>query len=295
MAADWIKMRVDLYRDPKVCVIADELFGSDSDLARYVDQNAQRAMTVTRNVTRNATVGALVAVWGVMRQRGSRQDNDLVCRGVSLRVIDDVSDLPGFGEAMASVGWVAETDNGIVFPEFFDEYNVDPKEQKASASAERQRRYRERNKRDSDVTGDVTRDVTVTHREEKRREEKKEQKKDAPDGATPSSSTKAKSTTLTAYLTHCEARDVAAIPEDDAVFAWAESVRLPAEYVGMAWRWFKAKYGPGGDRATKRYADWRAVFRNAVKDGWPKYWGIGQDGAYYLTTQGKQAQMAGAQ
>ena len=25
MAGDWIKMRTDLYRDPKVCAIADEL------------------------------------------------------------------------------------------------------------------------------------------------------------------------------------------------------------------------------------------------------------------------------
>lgn len=172
MAGDWIKMRTDLYRDPKVCVIADAMMSRDGELARYVSQMNQRDMTVTRNVTRNATVGALVTVWGVMRHRGKPFCGDLICRGVSISIIDDVADLPGFGAAMASVGWVVETDEGIVFPSFFAEYNVDPTEKKASASAERQRRYRESQKKKSDVTRDVTRDVTVTHREEKRREEK---------------------------------------------------------------------------------------------------------------------------
>lgn len=176
MAQDWIKMRVDLYRDPKVCVIADELMDREGSLSRYVNQNCQRDMTVTRNVTRNATVGALVTVWGVMRHRGKRRDNDLVCRGVRLAVIDDVCDLPGFGAAMAGGGWVVESEEGIVFPGFFDDYNVDPNEKKASSAAERQRRYRDRKAKECDANRDVTRDVTVTHREEKRREEKKEDK-----------------------------------------------------------------------------------------------------------------------
>lgn len=173
MAGDWIKMRVDLYRDPKVCVMADELLNADGDLARYVDQNTQSHMSVTRNVTRNATVGALVTVWGVMRHRGKRDGDDLVCRGASLMVLDDIADLPGFGAAMESVGWVEEKGNDIVFPSFFEEYNVDPQDKKNASSAERQRRYRENLKAKSNANsngnGDVTRDVTVTHREEKRR------------------------------------------------------------------------------------------------------------------------------
>jgi hypothetical protein len=72
---------------------------------------------------------------------------------------------------LASVGWVAETDEGLVFPRFFDDYNVDPTEKKAASAAERQRRYRERSKVKCDVNSDVTRDVTVTHRVEKSREE----------------------------------------------------------------------------------------------------------------------------
>lgn len=170
MAGDWIKMRSDLYRDPKVSVMADELLGNQGELARYVSQMNQRDMCVTRNVMRNATVGALTSTWGVMRQRGKRVDDDLACSGVALAVIDDIADLPGFGDAMASVGWVIETAEGLVFPRFFEEHNVDPAERSKATNADRQRRYRERKQAEE---SDVTRNVTVTPREEKNREEKK--------------------------------------------------------------------------------------------------------------------------
>jgi len=169
MAGDWIKMRTDLYRDPRVCTIADFLMSAESALSRYVSQNEQCDMAVTRNVMRNATVGALVAVWGVARQRGKRIDNDLVLRGVTTSILDDLADLSGFGAAMEAVGWVKQTDVYIVFPNFFEEYNVDPAEEKNVKNAERQRRYRE-NKRNA--TQGVTVTLQSNAREEKRREEK---------------------------------------------------------------------------------------------------------------------------
>jgi hypothetical protein len=178
MAGDWIKMRTDLYRHPKVSVIADCLMDMDGALAAFVDQNMQRDMTVTRNVMRNVTVGALVSVWGVMRQTGKRRDDDLICSGVTAAVLDDIADLPGFGAAMATAGWVIETPEGIEFPRFFEDHNVDPEAKALAANADRQRRFRERQKakRDAEITptSDVTSDVTVTHREEKSREEKRE-------------------------------------------------------------------------------------------------------------------------
>lgn len=173
MAGDWIKMRTDLYRDPKVCMIADALMSPEGALARYVDQNEQRNMTITRNVLRNATVGSLVTVWGVMRLRGRRNGDDLVCAKATLVIIDDIAEMPGFGAAMQSVGWVEETDDGLVFNNFFKELNTDPCTPKRTAAAERQHRYRERQKAQRDVTSNVTSNVTVTPREEKRREEYK--------------------------------------------------------------------------------------------------------------------------
>jgi hypothetical protein len=167
MAGDWIKMRTDLYRDPKVSVMADLLMAPDSDLSMFVDQHCQRQMTVTRNVMRNVTVGALVAVWGVMRLRGKRENDDLIYRGVTSAVLDDIADLPGFGAAMVAVGWAIETDEGLVLPRFFEDQNVDPEDTAKKKNAERQARFREKNKAENNVTDNVN----VTHREEKRREE----------------------------------------------------------------------------------------------------------------------------
>ena len=174
MAGDWIKMRTDLYRDPKVCAIADQLMRADGALAEYVDQNCQRKMTVTRNVMRNVTVGALVSVWGVMRQRGKRIDDDLVFKSGTLWIIDDLAELPGFGQAMAAVGWVEADAEGLVFRNFFSEYNVDPNEDAKAKNAERQRRFREKSRQERNVTVGVTVASQNNTREEKRREEKRD-------------------------------------------------------------------------------------------------------------------------
>lgn len=180
MGADWIKMRTDLYRDPKVSAMADHLMDGRSLMARYVNQHTQASLNVTRNVTRNAVIGALLSVWGVMRHRGKKIDADLVLKDASLDVLDDVADLPGFGRAMARVGWAMESGNDVIFPDFFESHNVEPEPEKKSKAAERQARYRERlaSQSNADVThnGDVTRDVTLRSREEERRVSKSKSK-----------------------------------------------------------------------------------------------------------------------
>ena len=180
MAGDWIKMRTDLYRDPKVIVMAGLLNEKDGPLGRYVNQFCQRDVSVTSNVTRCAVVGALVAVWGVARHQGKRDCHDLVLQDVTLDVIDEICDLPGFGVAMDAVGWIVDDPEGLRFPRFFEENNVDPDQQKREQAARRKQRQRQRDKsvtvtRDISVTQrDIERDksVTVTPREEKSREEK---------------------------------------------------------------------------------------------------------------------------
>lgn len=172
MAGDWIKMRTDLYRDPKVIAIANHLLDENSDLSRYVNQNAQCDMCVTRNVMRNAVVGALVNVWGVMRHQGRRDGADLVMPGYDVAVVDDIADMQGFGEAMASGGWLLIDDDGLRFPKFFAENNSDPKEDQNAKNAERQRRYREAKRAESNVTRNVTCSAESNARIEKNREEK---------------------------------------------------------------------------------------------------------------------------
>ncbi len=278
MAYDWIKMRTDLYRDPKVCAIADVLMDKKGELASYVNQNMQRDMAITRNVTRNAACGALLSVWGVMRRRGKRVNDDLELRDMMLAVIDDVADLPGFGDAMASVGWVVETDNGIVFPNFFEEHNVEPDDSGRSKAAERQARYRERLAKKSNATSDVTSDVTLRPREEKRRDIKKEPSRKRAEAA---------GMEIDTWLDSLPA-DVDPIPSNDPIIDYASKAGIPLDYLELAWGRFAEDYR----NKRKRQKDWQATFRNAVKGNWGKLWWFTPEGECRLTTAGEQAKRA---
>ena len=109
------------------------------------------------------------------------------------------------------------------------------------------------------------------------------------DAATTASPTRTAKIGLAAFLAACDEAGEAAIPADDAVFAYAERIGLPEKFVALAWVWFKARY------AAKRQAGvrgWRQTFRNAVEGNWPKFWFQAADGTWQLTTAGKQAQAA---
>jgi hypothetical protein len=59
--------------------------------------------------------------------------------------IDEIAGVPGFCDALASVGWITITEEGAFFPNF-GEHNTTGKERssRAKSGAERQREYRER-------------------------------------------------------------------------------------------------------------------------------------------------------
>lgn len=79
-----------------------------------------------------------------------------------------------------------------------------------------------------------------------------------------------------------------AIPADDPIFTYASGVGLPADFLLIAWREFEARSTDSG----KRYRDWRKAFRNCVRANWYSLWAMDREGAYYLTTAGKQAERA---
>jgi hypothetical protein len=62
------------------------------------------------------------------------------------------------------------------------------------------------------------------------------------------------------------------LPEDHAVFRWADSVGLPEYYVFLAWCWFRRAYGPEGRSSAKKYRDWLAVFDDSVRNRWANLW-----------------------
>jgi hypothetical protein len=173
MAGDWIKMRRGLRHDPKVIAIAREL--SDrrdfmnwwSDPVRKSCKETVTEIVTFANVTR-VTVCALLDVWAAL-------NNSILADGkapfMALTDLDDIAEIPGFGEAMESVGWVIDNgEQGLVFPNF-TEHNSPSKSRTSSAKsdAERAREYRLRKRSEEAQKNSVTasRDVTT----EKRRED----------------------------------------------------------------------------------------------------------------------------
>ncbi|MEZ6141580.1 MAG: hypothetical protein R3B84_13490 [Zavarzinella sp.] len=176
MAEDWIKMRTDLYRDPKVCLMADLLMADGFDSDRNICNVTRNGANVTRNVFRNAVVGGLVTVWGTFRHRGKREGDNLIFTYGNSDILDDIADLPGFGAAMVAVGWLVIVDNRLVFPNFFSDYNSEVKPASlAKSNAQRQAEYRARKAvsgNNDDPQKRVTNVTLRNDREEKSREEK---------------------------------------------------------------------------------------------------------------------------
>lgn len=182
MAGDWIKMRPSLLTNPKVNGMARYLENNPS-VGKCLSTGFSGCMEeiVTRNVMRNVTVASLLVVWGAANEH----TKDGVFRNADLSDIDDMVGIPGFGEAMESVGWaVFDEDVFTVTLPNFNEYNTcgGDRSGKAKTAAQRQKEYRERQKSQKDnVTSDVTNDVTSNRREEKRREEVKPSSQAKPD------------------------------------------------------------------------------------------------------------------
>ena len=95
--------------------------------------------------------------------------------------------------------------------------------------------------------------------------------------------------TFREYLAECNESGADHLPSDSAPVRYAERIGLPGEYLELAWIAFATRYASGEKQRTKRYKDWPAVFLNALKDNWFKLWYADNDGAYLLTTAGKQA------
>lgn len=191
MAGDWIKMRGGLLRNPKVIRMARvllqqpafrEWFGVTRDALRDVTCDVTQRDDSTSSVTaRDAryvsvvtmvAVGALLATWSSVNENVS---DDATMRDATLFEIDAIAGVPGFGEALASVGWIEVLPNeeGLFFPNFH-EYNTVGKQRSAGAKtgAERSREYRDRKKNKTVTSRDVTKTVTRDPREEKSREER---------------------------------------------------------------------------------------------------------------------------
>jgi len=129
MAGDWIKWTKGLTRKPEVISIATRLGLSRRETAAVLMELWEWADETTEN--------------GVIEMSRSQRDR---CH------VDDVTNVTGLSQAMCDVGWLIESDTGIIFPNF--ERHNGKSAKKRALECERQRLSRA--KRDQCHGGSVT-------------------------------------------------------------------------------------------------------------------------------------------
>lgn len=144
MAGDWIKMRADLRRHPKVVRMASAL---DADKFRVI--------------------GGLHAVWSLFDE----QTEDGLLKGYSPKALDEEIAWPGFSDAMQGIDWLFyDPEFGLELPEF-DEHNGQSAKRRAT---ETKRKRKERSESGSSPKPD--RKQSASDADKKRsREDKREE------------------------------------------------------------------------------------------------------------------------
>jgi hypothetical protein len=142
MAGDWIKMRVDLRDDPAVFKLADRL-----------------------GIDELHVVGCLFCFWAWCDKHAVDGHVD----GATSRLIDKVSTVSGFSDAMAEVGWLHVTETGIEIPHF-ERHNGESAKERGLKNA-RQARWRASKGANVDAQPSTPASTAASTREEKRRED----------------------------------------------------------------------------------------------------------------------------
>jgi hypothetical protein len=95
MAGDWIKMRSNLWDDPRVLRLCDDTDSSEASV-----------------------VGALYWLWSTADQHSEHG----TLPGMTLRAIDRKTGIAGLGNALVSIGWLTDDAGGVSLARF-DEHN----------------------------------------------------------------------------------------------------------------------------------------------------------------------------
>jgi hypothetical protein len=261
VAGEWIKVRTNLWDDPRI-----------GQLCELTDQGEA------------AVIGGLYWLWATADEHSA----DGLLHGMTTRTIDRKTGVPGLGKALVTIGWLTESDGGVTV-ERFDEHNGASAKQRA-LTAKRVSNHKANAKvtqpalpkQDDAVTGALPRE-----------DKKEDNPPHTPQGGQPGeqdeSPKRKTAVSLQTFLAECKKAGEKPIPDGDPVFAYADKVGLPHEFLGLHWREFKDRYQAPD---SKRYKAWRTVFLKSVKCNWLKLWYLNGDGQYVLTTAGQQAQRA---
>jgi hypothetical protein len=161
MAGDWIKMRGNLWDDPRVTRLCDLTDAGEAQI-----------------------VGALYWLWATADQH----TEDGLLPGLTLRQIDRKTGVPGFAKALCDIGWMEDTPDGVRILRF-EEHNGTSAKRRCT-DAQRKANIRNVSALQADIaqTEEGRKTPSLGAREEKRREEKDL----APNGACPPASAEVK-------------------------------------------------------------------------------------------------------
>ena len=155
MAGDWIKMRGNLWDDPRVAKLCD-----------------------LTNESEAAIVGGLYWLWATADQH----TEDGCMPGLTLRQIDRKTGIKGFGAALCAVGWLADDPQGVVIVKF-EEHNGTSAKRRCT-DAQRKANFRNVSASDADNKrtddGQKTPSLGAREREEKEKIEEGEIRGETP-------------------------------------------------------------------------------------------------------------------
>lgn len=147
MAGDWIKMRSNLWDDPRVSRLVDLTDSSEA-----------------------AVVGALYWLWAAADQHTETG----TMPGLSLRQIDRKTGIQGFGEALCDIGWLADHPEGVRIVNF-EEHNGESAKRRC-ADAKRKASVRKESAECPQESGQKTENLGEVAELEKEKEKEKDLK-----------------------------------------------------------------------------------------------------------------------
>ncbi|MGA7781117.1 MAG: hypothetical protein WCA85_25885 [Paraburkholderia sp.] len=262
MAGEWIKMRTNLWDDPRVSRLCD-----------------------LTGCTEAAVVGGLYWLWATADDHSA----DGVLVGMTPATIARKTGVPNLGAALAQIGWIEEIDGGIRIFKFDDHNGVSAKSRAQTAKRVASHRG------NGDVTPPALQEPNAAVTGALAREDKSKTKEeppippkggDGPEDTGAGKPTRKAAVSLKTFLEECRKAGEKPILKDDPVFAYADQTGIPDEFLKLHWLEFKERYCLPD---AKRYKDWRSVYRKSVRGCWFKLWYLRADGACGLTTQGEQA------
>lgn len=149
MAGDWIKMRGNLWDDPRVAKLCD-----------------------LTNEGEAAIVGGLYWLWATADQH----TEDGIMPGLTLRQIDRKTGIKGFGDALCAIGWLADHPDGVRIVNFEEHNGTSAK--RRSLDAQRKANVRSLSASDADSVKISTGQNAPTCGAREREEIEEEKKED---------------------------------------------------------------------------------------------------------------------